>query len=226
MIASIPETRGFSRAIGPAPMPLTDRPSLVTLRGVSDHATIEPERELLGRVAQGDREAFAELYDLYSGVLLGTLLRMLNDQAEAEDVLQDTFLLIWENAPRYDGRLGKPFNWALTMARNKAIDRLRASQRRLRLLDQAAPEDGAVATNADPTVDHLVEGERSTAIRQALSLLPAEQRAAIDLAFFGGLTQMEIAEVLGEPLGTVKARIRRGMLKLRELLDPTLRETP
>lgn len=148
---------------------------------------------------------------------------MLNDRETAEDVLQEVFLQIWEKAPLYDPERGKPMTWAITLARNKSIDRLRATQRRGRLQEQIEKEkrideqfdarDGAADMN-------LIEN--AAAVRQALQKLPAEQREAIELAFFSGLTQTEITERIKQPLGTVKARIRRGMMKMRAALESRL----
>jgi RNA polymerase sigma-70 factor (ECF subfamily) len=174
---------------------------------------------LLQLVAQGDRAAFAQLYDRFSGVLFATALSVLNSREAAEDVLQDAFLMIWEKAPLYDAERGKPLTWALTLTRNKAIDRLRAAQRRRRLHDEAERE-----TLTDEQFDDrdsfmaVLSAERGALVREALQQLSAEQRHAIELTFFHSLTQFEVAEQLGQPLGTIKARIRRGLMKLREVL--------
>ena len=181
------------------------------------------EIALLHRVAQGDRRGFAELYDRFSGVLFSTAYRVLNNREAAEDVLQDVFIQIWEKAPLYDPLRGKPLTWAVTLTRNKSIDRLRSVQRRNRLSDAVEKEaqtfeqfDGRSSADA---VDSL---EKGAMVRAAIAKLSPDQRQAIELAFFSGLTQTEIAGRLGEPLGTVKARIRRGMMKLREVLAPQL----
>jgi RNA polymerase sigma-70 factor (ECF subfamily) len=174
---------------------------------------------LLQLVAQGDRAAFAQLYDRFSGVLFATALSVLNSREAAEDVLQDAFLMIWEKAPLYDAERGKPLTWALTLTRNKAIDRLRAAQRRRRLHDEAERE-----TLTDEQFDDrdsfmaVLSAERGALVREALQQLSTEQRQAIELTFFHSLTQFEVAEQLGQPLGTIKARIRRGLMKLREVL--------
>jgi RNA polymerase sigma-70 factor (ECF subfamily) len=190
----------------------------------SEHnVELELEIDLLRRVGQGDRVSFEQLYDRFSGVLFATALRILNDHEAAEDVLQDVFLQIWEKAPLYDSARGKPLTWAITLTRNKSIDRLRSVQRRYRLQDQVEREAESAEHFDDrssvETVDLLEKGQL---IREAMAGLPKEQRHAIELAFFSGLTQTEIAERLGEPLGTVKARIRRGMLKLRDAIAPML----
>jgi RNA polymerase sigma-70 factor (ECF subfamily) len=171
------------------------------------------------RTAQQDRLAFSELYDRLAGVLFATALRILNDHKEAEDVLQEVFLQMWDRASEFDPLLGKPLSWAITLTRNKAIDRLRSAQRRSRLLaevlDQGARGSGPQAGGWET----VASNESSTLIHSALTALPPEQRQAIELAFFSGLTQMEIAETLRQPVGTIKARIRRGMLKLRDTLQ-------
>jgi RNA polymerase sigma-70 factor (ECF subfamily) len=147
-------------------------------------------------------------------------LKILHDHHEAEEALQEAMTLIWERAAAYDASLGKPLSWAVTIMRNKAIDRLRSSQRKARLIAEAAPEIEANLSNDTASAQaRAIAGDAASAVRCALTGLPREQRQAIELAFFGGLTHAEIAERLGEPLGTTKARIRRGMLTLRDSLE-------
>ena len=178
--------------------------------------------ELLQRIGAKDRAAFAEFYDKYSTLLFSIASRILNDAGEAEDVLQETFVQIWEKAGNFNPKLGKASSWAAILARNKAIDRIRASQRRMRLAKEASVEY-AVTAEAEETVNGAVHGrEKAKLIQSALVELPPEQRRAIEMAYFSGLTQNEISEELKEPLGTVKARIRRGMLSLRDQLEDLL----
>ena len=185
---------------------------------ISD-AAAQADAELLARVASGDRDAFAALYDRFSKPLFSFALRIVGNPADAEDVLQEVFVQLWEKAGQFDPSQGKPFTWSVTMTRNKAIDRLRSSQRRSRLVEEA--------TLADPAMDVAETGkvigtDEATRIRTAVNTLPADQRQAIEMAFFGGLTHHQIAEKISEPLGTIKARIRRGMLKLRDTLEGAL----
>ncbi len=187
------------------------------------NADIEIETELLKRTGEGDRQSFEALYDRYSGVLFSTAYRILNDQAAAEDVLQDVFIQIWEKAPLYDSARGKPLTWAVTMTRNKSIDRLRSQQRRNRLRDEMEIHASIFEEFSDrSSLDELESMETGELVRNAVQQLSKEQRQAIELAFFSGMSQAEIAETLCEPLGTVKARIRRGMMKLKELVSPYL----
>ena len=182
---------------------------------------LEIEIALLRRIAQGDHASLAELYDLFSGVLFSVAYRVLNNREATEDVLQDVFVQIWEKAPSYDPARGKPMTWAVTLTRNKAIDRLRSAQRRNRLQDEVQREAETIEQFDDQSsFDAVASGETAQLVREAIRKLSKDQREAIELAFFSSLTQTEIAERLNEPLGTVKARIRRGMMKLRELLDP------
>lgn len=187
------------------------------------------EIELLENTGRGDRVSFRELYQRYSGVLFSTAYQVLNDQAEAEDVLQDIFVQIWDKAKLYDRTRGKPLTWALTLTRNKSIDRLRSIQRRHRLKDEVEKEtaaggqrNGTAQQNPTDSVDQVYALEKNKIIRNAVLQLSKEQRQAIEMAFFSGLTQNEIALELDEPLGTVKARIRRGMIKLKDLIEPRL----
>jgi RNA polymerase sigma-70 factor (ECF subfamily) len=175
---------------------------------------------LIRRMAGGDRDALAELYDKLSRPLYATARHILNDAAEAQDVVHDVFLSLWENAATFNSDRGAAFSWAVTLTRNRAIDRLRSRANRARLLGNSIPDDLGYDTEASFVGGgELAElGDRATAVRAALSDLPEEQKNALELAFFSGLTQKEIADKLSEPIGTVKARIRRGLIKLRDVL--------
>ncbi len=184
---------------------------------------LEAEIELMRRIGQGDRRSFEELYDRFSGVLFSTAYRVLNNREAAEDVLQDVFIQIWEKAPLYDPARGKPMTWAVTLTRNKSIDRLRSTQRRNRLQDDVERESQTVEQFDDrSSFDAVASGETGALVREAIQKLSKDQREAIELAFFSSLTQTEIAGRLDVPLGTVKARIRRGMMKLKDVLSPEL----
>ena len=189
---------------------------------VNDEATPDLDGELLRRIAAGDRDAFAEFYDRYSTLMFSVACKILNNSNEAEDVLQETCVQIWEKAERFDPKLGKAASWAATLVRNKAIDRIRASQRRSRLAEEAGAEL-AITNEVADTANEAVHGhDKAKLIQSAIGELPAEQRHAIELAYFSGLTQHEISKKLNEPLGTIKARIRRGLLKLRDQLEGLL----
>lgn len=175
---------------------------------------------LLTRVAQHDRDAFTLLYDRFSGPLYGTAVRILREPAEAQDVVHDAFVTIWEKAATFDPARGTPFSWAITLVRNRAIDRLRMHRRRSELLAESAHDDLAFGGDraGSSAADAAAQGDQAVAIRAAVATLPVDQQRALELAFFTGLTQEEIAEKLKTPLGTVKARIRRGLLKLRDAI--------
>jgi RNA polymerase sigma-70 factor, ECF subfamily len=161
----------------------------------------------------------SETYDRFSGIVYTIACRVLKPGAEAEDVMQEVFVKIWNRARSYNRSLGTPLTWIMTMTRNQAIDKLRNLQRRSAVL-QEHPE-GILPESSEasaPAADAVLDDEKAELIRKALKVLPGDQKHAIELAFFSGLTQLEIAEHLKEPLGTVKARIRRGMLRLREPL--------
>jgi RNA polymerase sigma-70 factor (ECF subfamily) len=202
-------------------------------RGAMSSASSQPEppnqreqidAELVERVAGGDQQALAKLYDRFSGPLYGTALRVLRDPAEAQDVVHDTFVTLWEKAATFETSRGSAFAWAVTLVRNRAIDRVRMRRRRAELLSQSAPADlGYAEAPASASGDESAAlDDEARAIRAAVATLPLEQKRALELAFFSGLTQEEIARKLSEPLGTVKARIRRGLIKLRDLVAPRL----
>ena len=181
----------------------------------------EAEIELLRRIGQGDRRSFEQFYERFSRVLFSVAYRLLRNEQAAEDVLQEVFVQIWVKAPSYDPARGKPLTWAMTLARHRSIDFIRSTQRRGQLQDDVEHEAVAAAKFDDrDSFLAVAAGEQQAAVRAALAKLPQDQREAIELAFFGSLTQTEIAERLNQPLGTVKARIRRGLIKLRGLVNP------
>lgn len=171
--------------------------------------------DLLHSIARRDEQALASLYDRYRIILFGLLVRILNSREEAEDVLQEVFLQIWRRAGDFDEQRGRPFTWLVTLARSRAIDRLRLLGARQRVAESAA--HNTYDEVSDAATDTL-QSEQREIVQRALAELPDEQKRTLLLAYFEGLTQSEIAARLGTPLGTVKTRMRSGMLKLRELL--------
>lgn len=186
----------------------------------------DPERQLdanlLLRTAAGDEAAFALLYDRFSPGLYSLVLRMVRDEREAEDVLQDGFSHIWRRAATYDPARSSAFTWAVMVLRNKAIDRLRVRQRVERTVEKATAEFRHFP-EADETaaLEPLLREQRAL-VRSALTQIPDDQKEAVELAFFGGFTHEQIAVKLATPLGTIKARIRRGLLRLRETLQEAI----
>jgi RNA polymerase sigma-70 factor (ECF subfamily) len=171
--------------------------------------------ELLHAVARGDEAALARLYDGYRVILFGLLMRILNRREEAEDILQDVFIQVWRRAKDFDEKRGRPFTWLVTLARSRAIDRLRLLGSRQRLAASAERDQSDEASDA---LSDTIKMAQKEIVRRALAKLPEEQRDALMLAYFEGLTQSEIATKLGAPLGTVKTRMRSAMIKLRALL--------
>ena len=179
-----------------------------------------PERdssdaELLRLVAGGDEAALASIYDQYASILLGLLLRILRSRGEAEDVLQEVFLQVWRRAGDFDESRGRGFTWLVTLARSRAIDRLRALDSRSRTATASASEPSDFVSDASADT---FRAEQREIVQAALAQLPDEQRRTLLLAYEEGLTQTEIAERTGQPLGTVKTRTRSGLMKLREML--------
>lgn len=180
------------------------------------------DADVFARIQSGDASAFAAFYDRHSSLLYGVALKVLGNEHDAEDVLQEAAVLIWERAPLYNAALGQPVGWAVALTRNKAIDRLRSVRRRTEVMDAAAQEPMAAPAPETPAARKVAAVETGESVNRALETLSSDQRHAIELAFYGGLTQQEIALRLDQPLGTIKARIRRGMLALRDLLEGQL----
>jgi len=170
--------------------------------------------ELIRQMAIGDREAFARFYDRYSPLVYPLILRIVRSRADADDVVQEVFWECWQAAPSYDPARGTPEAWVLTRARARAIDRVRAVRRRTETF--VAPLDEAIAARAEAGGDAAERTADRSLVAGVLGGLPDGQREIIELAYYGGLTQTEIAERLKQPLGTVKTRMRLGLERLRE----------
>lgn len=171
---------------------------------------------LLTRIANGDQVAFAALYDEISPRVFGLIRRLLVDHSQSEEVTQEVFLEIWQNAPRYDQSKGGASTWILTMAHRRAVDRIRSSQSgrdrdvKIGIRDYVSQYD-----NVAETVETTIEHER---VKKAMSQLTELQRQAVTLAYYGGFSHSEVASMLSVPIGTVKTRLRDGMIRLRDEL--------
>ena len=170
-----------------------------------------PDAELLDSIRRGDEGAMAELYDRFSAVVFSAALRVLGESSQAEDVLQEVFLQLWRNPSAFDANRGSLAAWLAVIARHRAIDHLR------RRKPEADFED--VVLSVDPGLDNMAaRAEAIGRIRVVIDAMPDEQRTALEMAFFEGLTHTEIAEKTGEPLGTIKTRIRSGLIAIRKAL--------
>ena len=182
----------------------------------SDVAVPSTLDDLLGRVATGDQQAFASLYDLLAPRVLGLIRKVLIDHAQSEEVAQEVFLEIWQNATRFEPGRGAASSWILTIAHRRAIDRVRASQAgrdrdvRIGIRDLPTAFD-QVAESAEISIEH-------EKVSRAMANLTDIQRQAVSLAYYGGYSQSEVADILDVPLGTVKTRLRDGMIRLRDEL--------
>ncbi len=185
-----------------------------------DNSTTVNLTGVLEKIALGDTDAFEVFYDTASPVLFSIVMQMLRDTTLAEDVIQEVFVQIWERAAFYDALRGKPLTWAISLARNKAIDRLRSLQRRGRLFVEPNGELDPLEAQSPSrdASDQLIDSEGASIIRKALKSLAHDERIILEMAFFSAMTHSEIAEQLGEPLGTIKARIRRSLIKLRSAM--------
>lgn len=185
-------------------------------------APADTDRDLLHRVAAGDERSLGLLYDRHAGAVMGLALRITGEHADAEEVVLETFAQAWREAGRFRPERGSVAAWLTMIGRSRALDLVRARGRRARLAEQASRSDphevpgmGAWRPAADSAAEHA---ERRARVSEALERLSDDQRQAIELAFFAGLSQSEIASRLATPLGTVKTRVRLGMQKLREAL--------
>lgn len=194
--------------------------SVNTALGSAGHAA-DDDLMLVAAMARGEERAATALYDRHGAVMYGLSLRMVGEPADAEEVVLDAFAQAWREAARYDTSRGSVLGWLTTIVRTRALDAIRARGRRAKMVETATVVlDAPAAMSEGPAApDRAVEErERARAVGSALRSLPDAQRRAIELAFFEGLTHQEVAERLAEPLGTVKTRIRLGMLKLRDML--------
>ncbi len=186
------------------------------LPGGTDQTSAPTTEELMLGIATGDENAFEELYDRLSPQVFGLIRRILKDQAQSEEITQEVFVEAWQQAARYDAARGKAITWLLTLAHRRAVDRVRASQAsKDRDLREGIKDFQASYDDVEETAIAHDEGQRVT---RALEKLSANQRDAIQLAYFGGYTHLEVAELLKIPVGTAKTRIRDGMNKLRDLM--------
>jgi len=177
--------------------------------------------ELLSAISRGDEDALAYLFERYRTILFSVIVRIVFSREEAEDVLQEVFLQVWHKARDYDESRGKPFTWLVTLARSRAIDRLRSLGARARAVDEATRD--AVEPVSDAELDSMYT-EKQERVQRALSELPEEQKRVLFMAYFEGCSQSEISDRTGVPLGTVKTRMRSGMIRLRELFGDSLKE--
>jgi RNA polymerase sigma-70 factor, ECF subfamily len=179
-----------------------------TAEHLSDHG-------LLALVARGDRDAFARLYDMYAGPAYSLALRVVRDRELAADVVQDAFLTIWNQAGKFDAARGQPSTWILTVTHHKAVDMVRREERRRADAIDEAPE---TPDAAPPVEDQAWQGVAREQVRSAMAKLPDPHREVLELAYFAGYTQSQLAERLAVPIGTVKSRTFAAMNALRELL--------
>jgi len=180
-----------------------------------------PDEQLMARLATRDIKAFEALYDRYGTLVYSTALRVVGDVQFAEDIAQEVFLRIWRRPDHYVPQRGRFVTWLLSVARNGAVDQIRTRGRRRRheTADEESARNLPADEGRDPALMAQLSDERQK-VRRALTSLPLEQKRVIEMAYYGGYTQQEIAELLSQPLGTVKTRIRLGMQKLRVALEP------
>lgn len=188
------------------------------LRAADDDA-LATDDELLHHVAKGDQEAFAALYDRYAGIVFGVIRRVLRDPAQSEEVAQEVMVEAWRTAVRFDADRGSVRTWLCTMAHRRAVDRVRSEQASRDRVERVGREGhDAEHDQVSEAVTVRIEHQQ---VRDALSTLTDLQREAVELAYYGGYTYREVAELLDAPLGTVKTRMRDGLIRLRDAMGVT-----
>jgi RNA polymerase sigma-70 factor, ECF subfamily len=186
----------------------------------SDAANLsyEEDLKLMAKIAERDTSSFNQLYKKYVGLIYNTINSVTNDHYDTEDVIQEVLTQVWNKSHLYESNKGKPITWITTLARNRAIDRVRSKQRRYRLSEDFGKQ--VVIYNEEyeqSAVDNILAEEKKKAVLEAMNHLTHDQREAISLNFFTDMTQNEVADRLEEPLGTIKARIRRGISRLENI---------
>ncbi|MFB8208089.1 sigma-70 family RNA polymerase sigma factor [Streptomyces sp. NPDC048567] len=187
---------------------------------ISGMASAGPDlQELMGQVARGDQDAFAQVYDAVSGPVLGLVRNVLRDPAQSEEVAQEVLVEVWRTASRFQAARGSAMNWVLTLAHRRAVDRVRSAQA------SAAREHKAALLDRTPAFDEVTEQvetrlEREQ-VRRCMRTLSEIQRESVTLAYYRGLTYREVAELLAVPLGTIKTRLRDGLIRMRDCLGVT-----
>lgn len=196
------------------------RPDGARLRAVPGNVGGDPSlAELMSRVARGDEHAFEQVYDVLAGPILGLVQRVLRDPAQSEEVTQEVLVELWRTATRYRPDLGSPRTWALTLAHRRAVDRVRSSQA------ATDREERVASTEAerpfDVVADEVASRLEREQVRRCVGSLTELQRESVMLAYYGGYTYREVAQLLDVPLGTVKTRLRDGLIRLRDCLGVT-----
>ena len=186
---------------------------------MSDRLPPTDDALLAQRIRTGDRDALGELYDRYASVALATALRVVANREQAEDLVHDGFVAVWQKIDRFDPMRGSLRSWLLTVVRNRAIDRVRSARSSIAI--EVADEQSLLRTSPNPTWEAAIARRSAAELRSALDGLPTEQRQAIELAYFGGNTYREIAVLTNVPVGTANGRLRLGLAKLRDSLQET-----
>ncbi|HEX6981851.1 MAG TPA: sigma-70 family RNA polymerase sigma factor [Balneolaceae bacterium] len=195
--------------------------TLLAAIGKVMHGNSDDERQLMMRIKSRDPDALEELYDLYKRLLYGMVISIVKTREEAEDVLQEIFVKIWNKAGSFDENRGNVYSWIVTLARNKAIDRLRSKGYKTQQKASVSIHEPLFTLEGDKfdPLETTIFSDRAELVKKALNEIPDSQKEVIEIAYYKGLTQSEIADQLNIPLGTVKTRTRQGMMKLKTILS-------
>jgi RNA polymerase sigma-70 factor (ECF subfamily) len=194
--------------------------TILSVIGKTAHLNSDDELKLLRQIKAKDEEALGELYDLYNRLLFGMILSIVKNREEAEDVLQEVFVKIWDKSYTFNEERGNVYSWIVTLTRNKAIDRIRSKGYKTQqkaTQDVNAPQFKLEGNTFDP-LETTIFSDRAELVRKALTEIPENQSKVLKIAYYRGMTQTEISDHLDIPLGTVKTRMRQGMIKLKNIL--------
>lgn len=195
--------------------------TMLAATGKTAQLGADDEIELIKQIKAGDENALGELYDLYHRLLYSIVISIVKKREEAEDILQEVFVKIWEKADTFNEERGNVYNWIVTLSRNRAIDRIRSkgfNTRQKASQDVDTPDFILKGGLFDP-LETTIFSDRTELVRKALTEIPGSQRDVLKIAYYNGITQREISDHLDIPLGTVKKRMRQGMIKLKDILD-------
>jgi RNA polymerase sigma-70 factor (ECF subfamily) len=200
--------------------------SILAAIGRAGHSGSDKEVQLMEKIKSGDTDALEELYNQYNRLLFGLIITIVKKREEAEDVLQEVFVNIWQKAHTFDEERGNVYSWLVTLSRNKSIDRVRSKDYKTQEKASVSVDEPAFSLKGDKfdPLETTIYSDRAEMVKKALAEIPESQREVLKIAYYQGMTQSEISDHLNIPLGTVKTRTRQGMIKLKNKLESFIQQ--